>query len=166
MKARVELVRSGDQTRIPGTHERTCVGAANALTNWASQTDRQTDRHTSHTMLQYCRSTHLADAGLGLEYHVYVTQTRRHWLLLPQWIFLKLFSFASHACGTWPSYNSDQTPITYFTSVICRAVEQYVHKDIIDKKSSYNFWKMLFWSIMLGSIFQSFLLASWACSTQ
>jgi len=41
MEARVELVRSGDRNRTSCTqHERTCVGAANALTNWASQTDR------------------------------------------------------------------------------------------------------------------------------
>jgi len=30
MEARVELVRSGDRTRTSCTHERTCVGAANA----------------------------------------------------------------------------------------------------------------------------------------
>jgi len=40
MEARVELVRTGDWTRTSCTHERTCVGAANTLTNWASQTDR------------------------------------------------------------------------------------------------------------------------------
>jgi len=39
MEARVELIRSRDRTRTSCTHERTCVGAANALTNWASQTD-------------------------------------------------------------------------------------------------------------------------------
>jgi len=39
MEARVELVRLGDRTRTSCIHERTCVGAANALTNWASQTD-------------------------------------------------------------------------------------------------------------------------------
>jgi len=33
MEARVELVRSGDRTRTSCTHERTCVGAANALAN-------------------------------------------------------------------------------------------------------------------------------------
>jgi len=31
MEARVELVCSGDRTRTSCTHERTCVGAANAL---------------------------------------------------------------------------------------------------------------------------------------
>jgi len=36
MEARVKLVRSGDRTRTSCLHERTCVGAANALTNWAS----------------------------------------------------------------------------------------------------------------------------------
>jgi len=40
MEARVKLVRSGDRTRTSCTHERTCVGATNALTNWASQTNR------------------------------------------------------------------------------------------------------------------------------
>jgi len=35
MEARVELVRSGDRIRTSCTQERTCVGAANALTNWA-----------------------------------------------------------------------------------------------------------------------------------
>jgi len=39
MEARVKFVRSRDPTRTSCTHERTCVGAANALTNWASQTD-------------------------------------------------------------------------------------------------------------------------------
>jgi len=39
MEARVELVRSGDPTRTSCTHERTCVRAANAFTNLASQTD-------------------------------------------------------------------------------------------------------------------------------
>jgi len=39
MEARVKLVRSGDRTRTSCTHERTCVGAANALTDSASQTD-------------------------------------------------------------------------------------------------------------------------------
>jgi len=40
MEARFKLVRSGDRTRTSCTNERTCVGAASALTNWASQTDR------------------------------------------------------------------------------------------------------------------------------
>jgi len=39
MEARVELVCSGDRTQTSCTHEWTCVRAANALTNWASQTD-------------------------------------------------------------------------------------------------------------------------------
>jgi len=39
MEARVELVRSGDRTRTSCIHEPTCVRAASALTNWASQTD-------------------------------------------------------------------------------------------------------------------------------
>jgi len=39
MEARVELGCSGDWTRTSCTHEQTSVGAANALTNWASQTD-------------------------------------------------------------------------------------------------------------------------------
>jgi len=43
MEARVELVRSGDRTQTSCTHERTCVGAANALTNWASQTEKIQD---------------------------------------------------------------------------------------------------------------------------
>jgi len=40
IEARVGHVRSGDRTRTSCTHERTCVGAANTLTIWASQTDR------------------------------------------------------------------------------------------------------------------------------
>jgi len=39
MEVRVELVLSGDRTRTTCTHERTCVGAAYALTN---RTRRQT----------------------------------------------------------------------------------------------------------------------------
>jgi len=39
MEARVELVCSGDRTWTSCTHERTCVRAANALTNRASHTD-------------------------------------------------------------------------------------------------------------------------------
>ena len=35
----VEIVCSGDWTRTSCTHEWTCAGAANDLTNWASQTD-------------------------------------------------------------------------------------------------------------------------------
>jgi len=41
MEARVELIRSRDWTRTSCTHERTCVRVANALTNWASQTDKE-----------------------------------------------------------------------------------------------------------------------------
>jgi len=37
MEAGVEPVRSGDQTQTSCTHERTCVRAANALTNWATR---------------------------------------------------------------------------------------------------------------------------------
>jgi len=39
MEARVERVGSRDRTRTFCTHERTCIGPANALTNWTSQTD-------------------------------------------------------------------------------------------------------------------------------
>ena len=39
MESWVEIVCSGDGTRTSRTHEWTCVGAANDLTNWASQTD-------------------------------------------------------------------------------------------------------------------------------
>jgi len=38
MEAKVELVR----TRTSNTHDRKCVGAANALTKLASQTDKTT----------------------------------------------------------------------------------------------------------------------------
>jgi len=38
MEARVKLVRSGDYTQTSCTHEQTCVGAANALTELARQT--------------------------------------------------------------------------------------------------------------------------------
>jgi len=39
MESRVELIHSGDRTLTSCTHEWTCVGAVNALANWASQTD-------------------------------------------------------------------------------------------------------------------------------
>jgi len=53
MEARVELVRSGDRTRTSCTHERTCVRAANALTNWASQTDKS--RHVDFGQYTWMR---------------------------------------------------------------------------------------------------------------
>jgi len=48
MEARVKLVCSRDRTRTSCTHERTCVRVANALTNWASQADRQTEAWWCH----------------------------------------------------------------------------------------------------------------------
>jgi len=44
MEVRVELVCSGVRTRTSCTHERTCVRAANALTNWASQTNQSANQ--------------------------------------------------------------------------------------------------------------------------
>jgi len=60
MEARVELVRSRDRTRTFCTHERTCVGAANTLTNCASQTDEM-ERYN-----KYQKSKHTKVGGLYL----------------------------------------------------------------------------------------------------
>jgi len=91
MEARVELACSGDPTRTSCTHERTCVRAANAVTNWASQTDRN------------CVWNRLRTLG-------FVEQPRQQLGLLMQVSQYHVDSHESPGWG-WPSFRSAFTNV-------------------------------------------------------
>jgi len=77
MEARVELVRSGDRTRTSCTHEWTnwtCVGAANSLNNWASQTDSDwTDKvNENNTKLLWYIDNSMSSTTLSIWYDIMI----------------------------------------------------------------------------------------------